>query len=55
MSLAVLLKKTSDILNSSRIRPKENPSLAFFESTGGRLAYIITKEMIVQLRETGMN
>ena len=51
----MLLKNTSDILNASRIRPKENPPLASFESTGGRPAYIITKEMIVQLRETGMN
>ena len=42
-------------LNAFRIRPKENPPLAFFASTRGRPAYIITKEMIEQLRETGMN
>lgn len=55
VSLAMLLRKTSDVLNASRIRPKENPPLAFFASTRGRPAYIITKEMIEQLRETGMN
>ena len=37
------------------MRPKENPPLAFLASTGGRPAYIITKEMIEKLRETGMN
>ena len=36
VSLAMLLRKMSDILNASRIRPKENPPLA---STGGRPAY----------------
>ena len=36
MSLAMLLRKMSDILNASRIRSKENPPLA---STGGRPAY----------------
>ena len=55
VSLAMLLRKTSDILNASRIRPKENPSLAFLASKGGRPAYIITKEMIEQLRKTGMH
>ena len=55
VSLAMLLRKTSDVLTTSRIRPKENPPLAFLASTGGRPAYIITKEMIEQLRETGMN
>ena len=55
VSLAMLLRKMSDILNASRIRQKENPPLAFLASTGGRPAYIITKEMIEQLRETGMN
>ena len=55
MSLDMLLRKTSDILNASRIRPKENPPLAFLASTGGRPAYIITKEMVEQLRETRMN
>lgn len=54
VSLDMLLRKTSDILNASRIRPKENPPLAFLASTGGRPAYIITKEMIEQLRETRM-
>ncbi|KAK2557042.1 hypothetical protein P5673_020900, partial [Acropora cervicornis] len=49
VSLDMLLRKTSDILNASRIRPKENPPLAFLTSTGGRRAYIITKEMIEQL------
>ena len=38
VSLAMLLRKMSDILNASRIRPKENPPLAFLASTGGRLA-----------------
>ena len=52
VSLDMLLRKTSDILNASRIRPKENPPLAFLASTGGGPAYIITKEMIEQLRET---
>ena len=51
----MLLRKTSDILNAYRIRPKENPPLAFLVSTGGRPAYIITKKMIEKLRETGMN
>jgi DNA-binding FrmR family transcriptional regulator len=50
VSLAMLLRKTSDILNASSVRPKENPPLAFSASTGGRPAYIITKEMIEQLR-----
>ena len=54
VSLDMLLRKTSDILNASRILPKENPPLAFLASTGGRRAYIITKEMIEQLRETRM-
>ena len=39
MSLAMLLRKMSDILNAYRIRPKENPPLAFLASTGGRPAY----------------
>ena len=55
VSLAMLLRKTSDILNASSVRPEENPPLAFSASTGGGPAYIITKEMIEQLRETGMN
>ena len=55
VSLAMLLRKTSDISNASSVRPKENPPLPFSVSTGGRPAYIITKEMIEQLRETGMN
>ena len=54
VSLDMLLTKTSDILNASRsrIRPKENPPLAFLASTGGRPAYLITEEMIEQLRES---
>ena len=36
VSLAMLLRKMSDILNAFRIRSKENPPLA---STGGRPAY----------------
>ena len=52
VSLDMLLRKTSDILNASRIRPKEKPPLAFLASTGGRPVYIITEEMIEQLRET---
>ena len=55
VSLAMLLRKTSDILHASSIRAKENAPLAFSASTGGRPAYIITKEMIEQLRETGMH
>ena len=55
VSLAMLLRKTSDILHVSSIRAKENAPLAFSASTGGRPAYIITKEMIEQLRETGMH
>ena len=51
----MLLRKTSDSLHASSVRPKNNPPLAFSASTGGRPAYIITKEMIEQLRETGMN
>jgi len=51
VSLAMLLRKTSDILNASRIHAKENPPLAFLASTGERPAYIITKEMIEQLLE----
>jgi len=51
----MLLRKTSDILNASSIRPKENPPLAFSASTGGRPPYVITKEMIEQLCETGMS
>ena len=39
VSLDMLLRKTSDVLNASRIRPKENPPLAFLASTGGRPAY----------------
>ena len=39
LSLAMLLRTISDILNASRIRPKENPPLAFLASTGGRPAY----------------
>ena len=39
VSLAMLLRKMSDTLNASRIRPKENPPLAFLASTGGRPAY----------------
>ena len=54
MSLDMLLRKTSDILNASRICPKENPPFAFLACAGGRPAYIITKEMIEQLRETRM-
>ena len=52
VSLDILLRKTSDILNASRIRPKEKPPLAFLAITGGRPAYIITEEMIEQLPET---
>ena len=55
VSLAMLLSKMSDILNASRIRPKKNPPSAFLASTGGRPAYISTKEMIEQLRDSGMN
>ena len=55
LSLVVLLRKTSDILNVSCLCPKEKIPLAFSASSGGRPAYIITKEMIEQLRETSLN
>ena len=55
VSFAMLLRKTSDILHASSIRPKENAPLAFSASTGGRPAYIITKEIIEQFRETEIN
>ena len=54
-SLAVLLRKSSDILNASSFHQKEKTALAFSASTGGRTGYNITKEMIEQLLETGMN
>ena len=53
LSLVVLLRKTLDILNVSCLCPKI--PLAFSASSGGRPAYIITKEMIEQLRETSLN
>ena len=55
VSLPMLLRKTSDILNASRIRPRENPPLALLASTGGRPAHIIAKEVIEQLGDTGVN
>ena len=55
VSLALLSRKTSDILHASSIHGKENTPLAFSASTGGKAAYIITKKMIEQLRETGMD
>ena len=39
VSLAMLLRKMSDILNASSIRAKENPPLAVLASTGGKPAY----------------
>ena len=51
----MLLRKTSEILNASSFHQREKTTLAFSASTGGRPAYNITKEMIEQLRETGMN
>ncbi|KAK2572939.1 hypothetical protein P5673_001955 [Acropora cervicornis] len=39
VSLAMLLRKMSDILNASSIRAKENPPLAILASTGGKPAY----------------
>ena len=50
----MLSRKTSDILNASNFYPKEKILLTFSASPGKRLAYIITKEMIEQLRETIM-
>ena len=50
-SLAVLVRKMSDILNASCFCPKERSQLSLSTSTGGRPAYNITKEMIEQLRE----
>ena len=39
VSLAMLLRKMSDILNASSIRAKENPPLAVLASTGGKPSY----------------
>ena len=55
VSLAALLRNMSDILNAASSHPKGKTELALSKSTGGRPAYIITKEIIEQLRETGMN
>ena len=54
-SLSELLRKTSDILNASSFHQKEKTPLAFSPSIGGRPAYNITKEMVEELRGTGMN
>ena len=54
-SLAVLLRNISDILSASYCREKEERSRPLCESTGGRPAYNITKDLIEELRETGMN
>ena len=45
----------SDISNPSCFVPKLKIQLALSTSTGGRPAYNNTKEMIEQLRDTGMN
>ena len=55
VSLAALLRNISDVLNAARCHPKGTTQLALSKSTGGRPAYNITKEMIEQLGETGMN
>ena len=55
VSLAALLRNISDVLNAASCHPKGTTQLALSKSTGGRPAYNITKEMIEQLRETGMN
>ena len=52
-SLAVLLRHLSKILITSSCREKDERSVT--KSTGGRPAYNITKKLIEQLRETGMN
>ena len=39
VSLAMLLRKMSDILNASSIRAKENPPLAVLASTRGKPSY----------------
>ena len=54
-SLAVLLRRASEFLNKSSCQEKEERPVTFLASTGGRPAYNITKELIEQLRETGMN
>ena len=54
-SLAVLLRHLSNILITSSSREREERSVTYCTSTGGRPAYNITKELIEQLRETGMN
>ena len=54
-SLAVLLRHLSNILITSSSRERDERSVTYCTSTGGRPAYNITKELIEQLRETGMN
>ena len=53
--MVVLVRKMSDISNASCLVPKEKTQLALSASTGGRPTYSIAKEMIEQLRKTGMN
>ena len=54
-SLAVLVRNITDILSASSCREKEERSVPLCASTGGRPANNITKDLIEQLRETGMN
>ena len=54
-SLAVLVRKMSDILNASRHCPKERSQWHYPQAQEEDRPINITKEMIEQLRETGMN
>ena len=53
--LATLLRRTSDVINSSSSCANEGRLVAFCSSTGGRPSYEISKAQIEELRETGMN
>ena len=54
-SLAVLLRHLSNIVITPSCRKKAERSVTYCAGTGGRPAYNISKELIEQLRETGMN
>ena len=53
--LATLLRRTSDVINSSSSCANEGRLVALGSSTGGRPSYEISKAEIEELRETGMN
>lgn len=54
-TLALLLQKLSFAQSGPCRKNNQRMSLSLSESTGGRPAYKITKNMIEQLRETGMS